>query len=139
MARYQGKPETHTHKRGGTRSLHHHLLGEDLLDEALALGDLGDRVVAHAAATDVTADDDGGGRTGQVARLVEVGDVQLDRRVVVRTHKVRRVGALARDVELDVDALCVFHGGAKLFLRKGTQTKNQNKKRQTKKKKRNQE
>lgn len=125
----ESRENTHAHsERRETLSLHHHLPGEDVPDETLALGDLGDRVVAHARLADVTADDDGGGRTSQVARLVEVGDVQLDRRVVVRTNKVRRVAALARDVELDVDALCVFHDGDRLFLKKRTQTKNQNKK-----------
>lgn len=115
----ESRENTHAHsERRETLSLHHHLPGEDVPDETLALGDLGDRVVAHARLADVTADDDGGGRTSQVARLVEVGDVQLDRRVVVRTNKVRRVAALARDVELDVDALCVFHDGDRLFLKK---------------------
>lgn len=134
----ESRENTHAHsERRETLSLHHHLPGEDVPDETLALGDLGDRVVAHARLADVTADDDGGGRTSQVARLVEVGDVQLDRRVVVRTNKVRRVAALARDVELDVDALCVFHDGDRLFLKKKNTNKKSEQKRHKNKNKKN--
>ena len=110
-------------------SLDHHLLRHNRLNEALALSDLVDGVVAHASLAEITLDNDGGGDASHVTVLVEVGDVQLNGGVVISTHKVGSVAALARDVKLDVFALLILHvDGIKKHKKNTTKTQTNTKK-----------
>lgn len=84
---------------------------EDVLEETVLLGKTVDAVVSLTTATDVTAEG-----VGEVladngaALLVDLGDRDLDRRVVLGLDEAVSGRALARNVKLDLMLVLCFTG-----------------------------